>query len=94
MTKKELKQDIKFLLRRTMEAGVCRFDDETRDVGVSSNSIVAIAYDIISLDNQVLPCDSFDLMACERMWKKLPEHRKTSRAKKALQYARKIEEKK
>jgi len=78
--------DIDFLVKRTMEAGTCNFTDE-RDTGSSSNSIVAIAYGAQELKDQILPGDMGDLNACKNMWKKLPEHRKTEDAKKAMERA-------
>ena len=78
--------DINFLVNRTMKAGTCNFTDE-RDTGSSSNSIVAIAYGAQELKDQILPGDMGDLNACKNMWKKLPEHRKTEDAKKAMERA-------
>jgi len=84
---KEYKQDIQFLGRRQLMAGSidCL---QKRDTGTSANSIVAIAYGIISLQSQVLPFDYLDMMACENMWQKLPEHRKCGDALKAMERAR------
>lgn len=75
LTKEQMQADINFLLNRSMSAGSCTFNG-SRDTGASSNSIVAIAYDLIALDRQVMPSDQSDLQACHNMWKKLPEHRK------------------
>jgi hypothetical protein len=55
---------------------------------MSSNSIVAIAYGITPLENQTLPSDWSDLNACEKMWLKLPAHRRTPDATTALDRAR------
>jgi len=85
--------DIAFLVDRTMKAGTCNFTEE-RDTGMSSNSIVAIAYGKQKLKNQILPGDFSDLSACRNMWKKLPEHRKTEDAKKAMENAENFRDKK
>lgn len=81
MTENKLKQDIKFLLQRSMKTSCCGFADE------SSNNIVAIAYGILTLKKQVLPRDLLDWSACAKMWEKLPRHRKTEKAKKAFRNA-------
>lgn len=86
MTKEQMELDIKFLLERSMNAGDCTFSNE-RDTGVSSNSIVAIAYGVKELNDQEFPGDIAGLNACRRMWDKLPEHRKTFYAKVAMQSA-------
>ena len=83
--------DIDFLVSRTMKAGTCNFTDE-RDTGSSSNSIVAIAYGMQKLKDQILPGDMSDLNACRNMWKKLPEHRKTAEAIKAMENAENFRE--
>ena len=85
-TEKEMLQDIKFLAKRSMFAGSCSFMPE-REVGVSSNSIVAIAYGISKLRAQRLPLDQWDLAACRVMWRKLPKHRKTKDAIEAMRRA-------
>jgi len=83
---KETEQDIKFLLKRSMKAGCCNFTAE-RDTGISSNSIVAIAYGFDDLSEQILPKDLSDFNACKKMWEQLPEHRKTDEAKQAFSRA-------
>jgi len=83
----ELAADVAFLSRRSLQAQSCSFTGG-RDSGTSSNSIVAIAYGLITLDLQVLPSDGSDLAACENMWLKLPEHRKTISAMTAMERAR------
>ena len=85
--KTEQEIDLEFLLNRCMKAGSCSFTDE-RETGISSNSIVAIAYGYYDLDKQELPGDWSDLNACENMWKKLPQHRKNEKALKAMENAR------
>jgi hypothetical protein len=79
-------QDIEFLLNRAMKAGSFSTSNE-RDTGLSSNSIVAIAYGLKGLHEQILPIDQSDLRACERMWLKLPPHRMTPDAKEAMNRA-------
>lgn len=69
-------QDIAFLLSRAHGAGRMEFGAE-RDTGASANSIVAIAYGLVQLDEQVFPEDRDDLNACCRAFEKLPMHRKT-----------------
>lgn len=83
---KRLKEDCDFLLSRSVKAGQCSFHSD-RDTGTSSNSIVAIAYGQIGIEEQELPCDDSDLAACKKMWEKLPEHRKTPVAIKAMNRA-------
>lgn len=57
---------------------------------VSSNSLISIAYGFTAVGQQRLPCDVFDLAACETMWAILPEHRKTEAAVEAMAAARNI----
>ncbi len=87
LSKKEMLADIAFLLERAGHAGSCSFVDDGRETGRSSNSIVAIAYGATPLEQQALPCDSADLRACQRMWEKLPPHRRTKQARLALKRA-------
>ena len=82
----ELKADLLFLSNRAEQAGRCRLSGY-RETGISSNSIVSIAYNHIKLQDQVLPSDESDLQACKNMWEKLPEFRKTANAKKAMERA-------
>ena len=84
----QLKEDVLFLSRRAMRAESVTFTDENRDAGSSSNSIVSIAYGTLNLRAQILPYDESDLLACGRMWDKLPIHRKTQKAKKAMKRAK------
>ena len=84
----QLKEDVLFLSRRAMQAESVTFADENRDAGSSSNSIVSIAYGTLNLRAQILPYDESDLLACGRMWDKLPIHRKTQKAKKAMKRAK------
>lgn len=79
--------DIEFLALRQLKAGWYSPSPD-RDTGTSSNSIVAIAYGVKDLSEQEMPSDMSDLMACERMWDKLPNHRKTKDALKAMDAAR------
>lgn len=78
LTKKQVEEDMKFLLERSMKAGGISF---TGDRDNSSNSIVGIAYGLIKLEDQVLPMDMDDVRSCENMWKKLPMHRKNAHAR-------------
>lgn len=87
MTKEQLQKDIIFLAIRQLKAGSIPLLGY-REVGVSSNSIVAIAYGLESLCDQILPCDADDMQSCENMCKKLPDHRKTGDALKAIEAAR------
>ena len=87
LKRSETDQDIQFLAKRANEAGKTRFGGY-RETGASSNSIVAIAYGILPLADQILPSDDSDLTACENMWKKLPEHRKTPEVSSAMERAR------
>jgi hypothetical protein len=59
-----------------------------RDTGMSSNSIVAIAYELSNLKEQCLPSDISDMISCENMWIKLPEHRRKGNAAIAMEKAR------
>ena len=79
--------DNSFLLARSMKAGSCSFR-EGRDTGISSNSIVAIAFDVIKLNEQEMPNDKADLAACIRAFDKLPYHRRTKDALEALKRAK------
>jgi len=87
MTKKQLEQDVIFLAKRNENTNMVGFIRE-RDTGMSSNSIVSIAYGVRSLKDQTLPADKSDMDSCENMWKKLPEHRKIGDAVKAMEGAR------
>lgn len=80
-------EDIEFLADRANRAGSCSFADD-RDTGASSNSIVAIAYGLIPIEEQVFPSDASDLAACCRAFEKLPDHRKTKTVEEALFRAR------
>lgn len=82
----ELIKDVEFLVKRASKANSCNFRDYYRDSGISSNSIVAIAYE--QSDIQILPADIYDLLACERMWLKLPIHRKTAKVIEVMEKAR------
>ena len=87
-TKQELEEDVFFLANRASAANKVSFLDSARDTGGSSNSIVSIAYGVLDFKNRCLPSDSSDLRSCENMWLKLPEHRKTGDAGKAMEEAR------
>ena len=87
MTIAQLNEDIKFLAERQLKAGSFGLSSD-RCTGLSSNSIVAIAYGIISIEDQELPADISDMRSCERMWEKLPKHRKNGWALEAMKAAR------
>lgn len=87
MTNEQLQQDLKFLAERQLKAGSVSFIGQ-RETGVSSNSIVAIAYGLTPLEKQELPSDVSDMQSCENMWKKLPKHRKIGDGLKAMEAAR------
>lgn len=84
----ELLADVSFLAARCAASGSCSLSDDERDYGMSSNSMVAIAYGLTPLANQCMPGDNSDLRACERMWQKLPVHRKTADAIEAMRRAK------
>jgi len=87
-TNQQLQEDVDFLIDRSQRASEFSFSEEGRDTGMSSNSIVSIAYGTLKPSSQIMPADSSDMASCERMWKKLPGHRKTSAAIKAMNEAR------
>ena len=87
MTNEELQEDVKFLAERQLKLASASFTQD-RDTGVSSNSIVAIAYGVNSIENQKFPADEGDMQSCENMWKNMPAHRKTGDALKAMHAAR------
>lgn len=73
MTKEQLEIDVQFLARRAAQAG--HFEcNEHRDWGMSSNSLVGMAYGI---GKQYLPSDWSDYAACARAVRSLPRHRRT-----------------
>lgn len=86
----QLRADIAFLADRASRSGSVTFGpDDFRDTGHSSNSIVAIAYGMKTLVQQFMPGDMDDLRSCRRAWEKLPDHRKTEDAIKAMERAEK-----
>lgn len=85
--KRQLKADIAFLSDRASRTGSCSFSQD-RDTGISSNSIVAIAYGHTRLSDQRFPSDLSDMRSCENMWAKMPEHRKEGDALAAMEAAR------
>jgi hypothetical protein len=82
----ELYLDVDFLAKRSMKAGFVQMSAE-RNTGVSSNSIVGIAYGLIPIEEQELPEDLADLTACRLMFEKLPVHRKTKEVDEAMHRA-------
>jgi hypothetical protein len=83
-TSSEAGQDIEFLVTRTMAAGCCDFTNE-RWTGMSSNSIVAVAY---GMEQKHLPSDRSDWAACVRTFRRLPSHRRTPRVREAMAVAK------
>ena len=79
LTKEQMQQDIDFLLIRSMQAGCMNFTKD-RNTGLSSNSLVRLAYSPHSVPE--MPFDASDLKACKLTFKSLPEHRKTDDVKK------------
>jgi len=76
-------QDIKFLLGRAAHAGSMHLGCD-RETGLSSNCIIAIAYEVLPIDEQILPADQSDLDACFRAFDKLPFHRRTKTVEEAM----------
>ena len=84
-----LRLDVEFLAARAEHANSWNSNfSSDRDTGRSSNAIVRCAYGGRMLDRTEAPRDESDLAACERMWEKLPEHRKTPDALAAMGLAR------
>lgn len=72
-THEQMQEDIEFLAKRAGRAG--SFDaSEGRDWGISSNSLVSLAYGVGDLQ---MPADWWDYAACERVMSRLPVHRQT-----------------
>jgi len=86
-----LKADVAYLLARSMRAGSCDLGGE-RDTGISSNSLVGIAYGTIPIEAQEFPSDRADLAAVARAYEKLPRHRQTKLVEEALHRALKFVE--
>lgn len=80
----EHEADIAFLLSRAMAAGSADFTSG-RWTGMSSNSIVAVAY---GGAQENLPWDRGDYAACVRTVRRLPKHRRTDAVMEALKRAR------
>jgi hypothetical protein len=76
--------DVAFLLARAAEAGACKFYGE-RWVGMSSNSIVSVAYGGEQTD---MPSDRGDYASCVRTVRRLPRHRRTPAVIAALRAAK------
>ena len=81
-----MEEDIAFLSRRHHLHAKSSYG-ANRETGMSSNSIVDIAYGVIDICEQILPADQYDLAAVKRMWKYLPEHRKTPLVQRAWKRA-------
>jgi len=73
----ELIADLEFLVGRIKYAWRTERSGVVGEWGLSSNSLVAIAYGCMDVEDQKLPVDKWDLAACEKMWELLPSHRKT-----------------
>lgn len=84
LTLDQAKADIAFLLLRADSAGSCNFTN-ARWTGMSSNSLVAVAYGGKQRD---FPSDRSDYAACVRTFVRLPLHRRTPEVRKALETAR------
>ena len=80
MTPEQMQSDIEFLARRAARSGAFSYSQD-RDWGVSSNSLVSLAYGVGGLE---MPSDWWDYAACERAAKNLPAHRRTSEIDAAL----------
>ena len=81
MTLEQMIRDIDFLARRAQRAGCFETGHGHRDWGVSSNSLVSLAYGVGDLE---MPSDWFDYAACERAARNLPPHRRTTAIDAAL----------
>lgn len=88
MTIEEAQADIAYLLGRAIQAGYCNFSDLDREVGISSNAIVRLAYGGRAPDKSEMPSDASDLSACERAVAKLPPHRMSCDVREALENGR------
>lgn len=84
MTPQEMQADIDFLLLRAGSAGSCSFSSD-RWTGMSSNSIVSVAY---GGEQKNMPFDRSDYAACIRTVQRLPRHRRTPAVLTALWKAR------
>ena len=91
--KDRLKQDVKFLLTRSMEAGSVTFGDSERFVGVSSNAMVRAAYEGGWPSREEYPADMSDLAACERTFEMAPRHRRNVMEAVLMAYKKHLEEK-
>ena len=80
LTHEQMQADIEFLAKRAGRAG--KFSvQEGRDWGISSNSLVSLAYGVGSLE---MPGDWWDYAACERALSNMPVHRQTDVVREAL----------
>lgn len=75
-----LEADVAFLANRCKRTGgfCC---DEKRDWGISSNSLVSVAYEV---GKPEMPFDWSDYAACVRAYRHLPRHRKNPEVKAVL----------
>lgn len=75
-TREELMLDVGYLVARAERNEDCWGDESRLDTGISSNSIVMIAYG--STRRQEMPYDRDDYAACVRAVRGLPRHRRTA----------------
>lgn len=90
MTPEQMQSDIDFLARRQQRAGSVSFS-RGRETGISSNSLVSLAYGVGELE---MPSDWGDYAACARAFKRMPRHRRTSEILAALSEQKAAVEKK
>lgn len=90
LTEAQMRADIAFLAKRCHNAGAFSCGGE-RDWGISSNSLVAMAYRV---GRQQMPGDWHDYAACVRAVRHLPRHRRTPRILEALAKARRCVQRK
>lgn len=77
MVIEELYAERDFLFERSMQAGICRFDQD-RFTGISSNALVRFAFtgeepEVNGRDWRY-PSDASDLAACEHTYAMAPAH--------------------
>lgn len=82
MTTDRLQEDVNFLARRAQRAGSFSMLADQRDWGISSNSLVSLAYGVGPLQ---MPSDWADYAACERAFAAMPYHRRTPAIVEALE---------
>lgn len=85
--REEAEADVGYLLPRARQAGSCSFVPDRAD-GISSNALVAQAYGSLGPNIGEFPADDYDLAACERAFRGLPEHRRTKDVLSTLEHYR------